>query len=158
MIYCNLISALFTWFPEKLFKGLILVSVISSANFLSNYFWYDTLCKKCRYLELFWSTFFPHFPAFGLNTARNSVSLRVQSECGKMQEKCGPEYLRMRTLYTQYYSYQIRFHESKSLCYLVKCKSVTNTAQKMNFSIKDFFSKREQICNSTFFLYKQSKI
>ena len=40
MIYYNLISALFTWFPEPLIKGLILVSVISSANFLSNYFWY----------------------------------------------------------------------------------------------------------------------
>ena len=42
----------------------------------------------------------PHFPAFGLNTERslysvcilcNSVSLRIQSKCGKIREKCGPE-------------------------------------------------------------------
>ena len=27
-----------------------------------------SLCKKCPYLELFWSAFFLHFPTFGLNT------------------------------------------------------------------------------------------
>ena len=29
----------------------------------------------------------PHFPAFGLNTERYSVSLRIQSECGKMRAR-----------------------------------------------------------------------
>ena len=47
----------------------------------------NTLRKKCPYLELFWSAFFPHFPAFGLNTERYSVSLRIQSECGKMRTR-----------------------------------------------------------------------
>ena len=28
----------------------------------------------------------PHFPAFGLNKERYSVSLRIQSECGKIRE------------------------------------------------------------------------
>ena len=32
-----------------------------------------------------------HFPTFGLNMERYSVSLRILSECKKMQEKCGPE-------------------------------------------------------------------
>ena len=32
----------------------------------------------------------PHFPAFGLNTERYSVSLRIQSECGKMQTRISP--------------------------------------------------------------------
>ena len=41
---------------------------------------YYTPRKKCPYSELFWSAFFLHFPA--------SVSLRVQSVCGKMREKC----------------------------------------------------------------------
>ena len=31
-----------------------------------------TLRKKCPYSKLFWSAFFPHFPAFGLNTERYS--------------------------------------------------------------------------------------
>ena len=26
--------------------------------------------KKCLYSDLFWFAFFPHFPAFGLNTER----------------------------------------------------------------------------------------
>ena len=29
----------------------------------------------------------PHFPAFGLNTERYGVSLRIQSECAKMQTR-----------------------------------------------------------------------
>ena len=32
----------------------------------------------------------PHFPAFGLNTERYSVSLRIQSECGKMRPRITP--------------------------------------------------------------------
>ena len=40
----------------------------------------------CPYLELFWSAFFPHFPAFGLKTERYGVSVRIQSEYGKMRE------------------------------------------------------------------------
>ena len=32
----------------------------------------------------------PHFPALGLNTERHSVSLRIQSECGKMRTRVTP--------------------------------------------------------------------
>ena len=32
----------------------------------------------------------PHFPVFGLNTEKYSVSLRVQSECGKMRTSITP--------------------------------------------------------------------
>ena len=32
----------------------------------------------------------PHFPAFGLNTERYSVSLRIQSECGKIRTRITP--------------------------------------------------------------------
>ena len=42
--------------------------------------------KKCPYLELFWSV----FSAFGLNTERYSVSLRIQSECRKMGIRIAP--------------------------------------------------------------------
>ena len=31
-----------------------------------------------------------YFPAFGLNTERYSVSLRIQSECGKMRSRITP--------------------------------------------------------------------
>ena len=52
--------------------------------------------KKCPYLELFWSSFFLHFPAFGLNTVRYSLSLRIQSElredAGKMHNQNNSEY------------------------------------------------------------------
>ena len=36
------------------------------------------------------SYFVPYFPAFGLNTKRNSVSLRIQSECGKIRTRITP--------------------------------------------------------------------
>ena len=32
----------------------------------------------------------PHFPAFGLNTERYGVSLRIQSECEKMRATITP--------------------------------------------------------------------
>ena len=32
----------------------------------------------------------PHFPAFGLNTERYSVSLRIQSECGEIRTRKNP--------------------------------------------------------------------
>ena len=32
----------------------------------------------------------PHFPAFGLNTTRYGVSIRIQSKCGKMRTKVTP--------------------------------------------------------------------
>ena len=32
----------------------------------------------------------PHFPAFGLNTERYGVFLRIQSECGKMRTRITP--------------------------------------------------------------------
>ena len=32
----------------------------------------------------------PHFPAFGLNTERYEVSLRIQSECGKRRTRITP--------------------------------------------------------------------
>ena len=32
----------------------------------------------------------PHFPAFGLNTERYKVSLRIQSECGKIRTRITP--------------------------------------------------------------------
>ena len=34
-----------------------------------------------------WSYSGPHFPALGLNTERYSVSLRIQSKCGKMRTR-----------------------------------------------------------------------
>ena len=37
-----------------------------------------------------WSYSGPYFPAFGLNTERCSVSLRIQSECGKMRTGITP--------------------------------------------------------------------
>ena len=52
------------------------------------------LRKKSPYLELFRSAFSPYFRAFGLNTERYGVSLRIQSECrkmlGKMQTRITP--------------------------------------------------------------------
>ena len=33
----------------------------------------------------------PYFPAFGLSTERYGVSLRIQSECGKIQTRITPD-------------------------------------------------------------------
>ena len=45
--------------------------------------------KNCHCTKSFriWSYSGPHFPAFRLSTERNRVSLRIQSECGKMRTR-----------------------------------------------------------------------
>ena len=52
-----------------------------------------TLCKKCPYSELFWSALFWLF----------KVSLRIQFECG-------PEYLQILTLFTQWGFFYSHFY------------------------------------------------
>ena len=46
-------------------------------------------CGICNSLILI-SYSGPYFPAFGLNTESYSVSLRIQSECGKMRTRITP--------------------------------------------------------------------
>ena len=42
----------------------------------------QSLCEMCPNTE-----FFPYFSPFGLNTERYEISLRIQSECGKIWTK-----------------------------------------------------------------------
>ena len=45
-------------------------------------------CVKGVYIRSFSG---PYFPAFGLNTERYEVSLRIQPECGKIRTRKTPE-------------------------------------------------------------------
>ena len=47
------------------------------------------LRKKSLYSELFWSTFFPDFPALGLNTI-SPYSIRMRENSGKMRSRIIP--------------------------------------------------------------------
>ena len=51
----------------------------------------------------------PFFPAFGLNTERYGVSLRIQSECRKMQTRITPNmetfHAVMKVNFTIYFNY-----------------------------------------------------
>ena len=40
----------------------------------------NSLRKKYPYSELFWSAFFPHFPAFGLNTEKMRTRLTPNTD------------------------------------------------------------------------------
>ena len=53
-----------------------------------------TLRKKSPYSELFWFAFFPHFPAFGLNTERSYLSVLspIAGKCGKNGDPNNSEY------------------------------------------------------------------
>ena len=122
---------------------------------------HGVLRKNCPYSELSWSAFFPHFPAFGLNTKRYGVSLRIQSECGKMQKKrwtritpntdsfyaCRNLKVFSKSEYKVDTSYNWHGNTSKLSCQNICVKQVRkdtqhtslgNTAQKMNFSFKVF--------------------
>ena len=49
---------------------------------------YET--ENCVKSVRIWSFSGPYFPAFGLNMERYSVSVRIQSECGKIQARKTP--------------------------------------------------------------------
>ena len=50
------------------------------------------LHKKSPYSELFWSAFFPDFPAFGLNTERYYVFSPNAGKSGKNADQNNSEY------------------------------------------------------------------
>ena len=63
------------------------------------------LRKKSPYSELFWSAFFPHFPAFGLNTER--LSLRIQENARKVRT-------RITSNTDTFYAVYVMYHEKIS--------------------------------------------
>ena len=49
--------------------------------------------KRCPYSELFWSAFFPYFPAFGLNTEKyGAVFSPNAGKCRKNADQKNSEY------------------------------------------------------------------
>ena len=76
-------------FPFLLFACLTYPAIFhyhfSMVQYFQSFSGQLSLRKKSPYSALFQSAFF----------------LRIQSECGKMREKCGPEKFRIRTLFTQ---------------------------------------------------------
>ena len=77
--------------PCMFFTFFMLYKWYQIAQRITNNCEWFSMHKKYPYSELFWSEFILHFHAFGLNTERYGVSLRIQSKCRKMREKCGPE-------------------------------------------------------------------
>ena len=66
-----------------------------------------------------WSCYGPHFPAFGLNTERYSVSLRIQSECGKMRTRLTPNTEFFYAVPENRIS-NLRIYKQKHKCYKIK--------------------------------------
>ena len=72
----------------EVFWFLISITLVFSSLTI----WYPTVVYNCHSVKSvrIWGYSGPHFPAFGLNTERYSVSLRVQSECGKIRTRITP--------------------------------------------------------------------
>ena len=76
----------------------------------------------------------PHFPAFGLNTERYSVSLRIQSECGKMQTRITPNTDTFHTVYfntKNYKLHNIKIKITFIFTFLFSCKGSECTIFKL---------------------------
>ena len=75
----------------------------------------------------------PYFAAVRLNTEGYSVCLRIQSECEKIRTRITPN---TDTVYVVFSVYEIGLSDSRN---------GKVTVQKKKFSIKDFFTKYDQI-------------
>ena len=99
---------------------------------------------KCPYSELFWSVFSPHFPAFKVNTDRYGVSLRIQSECGKMWNR---KNLRIWTLFTQWCTkrliniFQIIYKDSS----VFFTKVTVQKKDVLQFQLQDYMYKEDSM-------------
>ena len=66
-----------------------------------------SLRKRCHYSEIFWSAFSSHFRAFGLNTKRYGLSVRIQFECGKNVDQNNSEYGHFtQCMFLKYYRWE----------------------------------------------------
>ena len=62
----------------------------AQATFKLNLHWQRSISqsKKCLFTELFWSAFFPHFPAFELNTERYPTAQKIKFSIKDFFSKC----------------------------------------------------------------------
>ena len=66
----------------------------------------------------------PHFPAFGLNTERYGISLRIQFECGKMRTRITPNTNTFYTVFRGVFRSQSNIYgELKTVKYLLRTAS-----------------------------------
>ena len=74
---------------------IYLLGLSSSSDAFLSYTKYSISLPVCRVLREkcpYWSFSVTYFPVFGLNTERYSVSLCIQSKCGKIRTKKNIEY------------------------------------------------------------------
>ena len=85
-----------------------------------------------------WCYSCPHFPTFGLNTERYGVSLRIQSECGKIQTR---KTRNTDTFHTdklcEQYSLESMTH-SNTYCEFLQVDQKCKTANKLFIHVKPF--------------------
>ena len=107
------------------------------------------MCKKFLYLELVWSTFFLHFPTFGLNTERYGVSfrnsVRMQENVGKIRTRITPN---TDTFYAVIVSWLRNFKIIKSYRYV--CSRVPKVAGKNSFEANDWCEDSVECVSGTF--------
>ena len=76
-----------------------------------------------------WNYSGPHFPAFGLNTERYSVSLRIQSECGKIRTRITPNTDTFHAVrYTKYDIYVVIMDTFEQVIEICLCNWKLNQA------------------------------
>ena len=96
---CGIISHIFSehlWSKYSIITTFPNLEIVRSQQTFLGFMQVESLRKKCSYSELFWSAFFPHFPAIWLNTKRYLIlrispySVRMQENAGKMRTKINP--------------------------------------------------------------------
>ena len=73
-------------------QQIITIKYIRQSQYIkiSHQFFQEIHIKHCVKSVCIWSFSGPYFPAFGLNRERCSVSLRIDSKCGKLQTRITP--------------------------------------------------------------------
>ena len=104
-------SHLFSQFLRMSSKNILRISSFENKTSAESKFAvanpYDFYCVKNVHIQKFSG---PYFPAFGLNTEGYRVSLRIQSECGKIRSRKTPN---TDTFYASVNPNRTTYHPSK---------------------------------------------
>ena len=94
-ILASLLKQLFKWLQQRFWEITLSIKHAQGVVWRSGCFTFQCYSSKfvpqwLRESVRIRSYSGPYFPAFGLNTERCSVSIRIQSECGKGRTKITP--------------------------------------------------------------------
>ena len=122
------------WKHQKAFGFLVSPGDIKQENWLEMGSWMFVTYQYVKSVFI-WSFSGPYFPAFGLNVERYFVSLRIQTECGKIRTRKTPNTDTFHSVYPIAKTWRTWSFLQGSYSFLPKLCDLTMATTSLAFSL-----------------------